>query len=99
MKTLQQTSGIKKLLLLIFTVLIFSSCAESVTLTESLPYEPVGFWYGLLHGFILPFSFIVSLFDPDVAIYAIYNNGAWYNFGFIMGATMVFGGGGKASKK
>jgi hypothetical protein len=34
---------------------------------------------------IMTFSFIGSLFSDDIAIYAVNNNGAWYNFGFIGG--------------
>lgn len=87
------------LILLLFIVFAFSGCAESVAITEPIARETVGFWYGLLHGFILPFSFIVSIFDADTAIYAIYNNGAWYDFGFFIGAASVLGGGGNASKR
>jgi len=53
----------------------------------------VGFWYGLWHGFILPFSWAISLFDKDVAIYAIYNSGGWYDFGYLLGVASMFGGG------
>ncbi len=64
---------------------IFTGCADSVNFTLDTAHEEVGFWYGLWHGFIILFAFIVSLFDESVALYAIYNNGAWYNFGFIIG--------------
>ena len=46
--------------------------------------------YLLLHP--CPFAWIVSLFDSDVAIYAIYNNGGWYDFGFCSGAGILFHG-------
>jgi hypothetical protein len=58
-----------------------------------------GFWQGLLHGFIAFFTFIWSLFSDKVNIYEVHNNGAWYNFGFILGVMMFFGaGGGGASR-
>jgi hypothetical protein len=79
-------------------ILLLSSCADTVTLKEAANREPVGFWYGLWHGFILLISFIVSLFDPDVAIYATYNNGGWYDFGFLLGASFSIGGGSRAGK-
>lgn len=41
---------------------------------------------------IAPFSLITSLFKVDVGIYELHNNGKWYNFGFIFGLMMVFGG-------
>jgi hypothetical protein len=45
-----------------------------------------GFWFGLWEGWIMIISFIVSLFNNDVTIYSINNNGGWYNFGFVLGA-------------
>jgi hypothetical protein len=57
--------------------------------------EPAGFWAGLWHGSILPMAFIVSLFKSGVGIYETNNNGAWYNFGFLLGASSSLGGGAK----
>lgn len=37
------------------------------------------------HGLIIVFSFFGSIFSDDIAIYAIYNNGGWYDFGFVLG--------------
>ena len=54
--------------------------------------EPAGFWAGVWHGTILPFTFIASLFNPGVSIYETHNNGGWYNFGFVLGAASAFGG-------
>jgi hypothetical protein len=53
-----------------------------------------GFWQGLLHGFLALFTFIWSLFSDKVSMYEVHNNGAWYNFGFILGVMVFFGGGG-----
>ena len=49
-----------------------------------------GFWAGLWHGFVFPVAWIVSLFVPSVAIYAVPNNGGWYDFGYFLG-IVVFG--------
>ena len=49
-----------------------------------------GFWLGLWHGFIFPIAWVVSLFLDDVAIYAVPNNGGWYDFGYFLG-IVVFG--------
>ena len=51
----------------------------------------VGFWLGLWHGFISPVTFIVSLFNDNVGIYEVHNNGGWYDFGFMFGISFVFG--------
>ncbi|SMO77575.1 hypothetical protein [Gracilimonas mengyeensis] len=85
-------------IILLFIVILFSSCANVVPVEECLTGQTYGFWYGLLHGFIAPFSFIVSLFQDDVAVYAINNSGHWYDFGFLLGAMIIFGGGGKGTK-
>lgn len=58
-----------------------------------------GFWAGLWHGMIAPFAWIGSLFYDDIAIYAINNNGGWYDFGFVLGIGGIVGGGSRASKK
>jgi hypothetical protein len=54
---------------------------------------PAGFWAGLWHGMILPITFFVSLFKPEVGIYETHNNGGWYNFGFFLGVASAFGKG------
>jgi hypothetical protein len=52
-----------------------------------------GFWRGLWNGVIAPVTFIISLFNPKVQMYEVHNNGGWYNFGFIFGMMIIFGGG------
>ena len=74
-----------QLLLLAALTLTLSGCADSVSLAEASTLPEVGFWHGLWHGIILPFAGLVSLFNSDVAIYATYNNGGWYDFGFLLG--------------
>ena len=54
--------------------------------------KPAGFWAGYWHGMICPITFFVSLFNPGVRIYETHNNGKWYDFGFVMGASAAFGG-------
>jgi hypothetical protein len=51
-----------------------------------------GFLYGLLHGFLAPLKFIGSLFLDDMPIYAVSNNGSWYDFGFLLGIGGFSGG-------
>jgi hypothetical protein len=55
-----------------------------------------GFSSGLLHGFLIVFSFIASLFT-NVRIYNFPNSGTWYDFGYLIGAIMFLGGGGAAT--
>jgi hypothetical protein len=63
--------------------------------------EVAGFWPGLWHGIISPITFVISLFSEKTSIYEVHNNGGWYNFGFILGVMVIFGGsgGGASSRK
>ena len=56
--------------------------------------EVAGFWLGLWQGFIAPITFVISLFTDEVNFYEVHNNGNWYDFGFVLGAGILFGGGG-----
>lgn len=78
--------------LLSICLLCLSGCADTVSFTEAAKLEPVGFWYGIWHGMILPFSLLISLFDDSTAIYAIYNNGGFYDFGFYIGCVSLISG-------
>ena len=87
---------------LVIVLLSFSACAagpNAMTDTENQEGEVAGFWQGLWHGIISPVTFIISLFNKKVGIYEVFNNGGWYNFGFIFGVMIIFGGSsGGASK-
>ena len=74
-----------KYCLILGLTLLLPSCADSASYVQNNVSYVAGFWHGLWHGMLLPFSFIVSLFDKDVAIYAINNSGSWYDFGFVLG--------------
>ena len=73
-----------------------TACAEQVA-TAVAPAAP-GFLFGLWHGFIFPVAWVFSLFMPQVAVYAVPNNGGWYDFGFFLG-IVVFGVGSWRGKK
>lgn len=83
---------IMKYFILILVVLFLSGCADEVSFQEAAKMTTVGFWFGLWHGMILPFSWFISLFNDSTTIYAIYNNGGWYDFGFVLGCGALFGG-------
>lgn len=74
-----------KYIILLFIFLALTGCADGVTLEQAIKMEEVGFLHGFWHGLIFPIAFICSLFSNDVAVYAIYNNGGWYDFGFFLG--------------
>jgi hypothetical protein len=69
-------------------LLLLAGCATQAA-GSTAPAAP-GFLFGLWHGFIFPAAWVLSLFVPDVAVYAVPNNGGWYDFGFFVG-IMFFG--------
>ena len=80
-------------LILIATVLLAACAQQAATAVD--PAAP-GFLEGLWHGFIFPVAWGISLFVKDVAIYAVPNNGGWYDFGYFLG-IVVFGVGARKS--
>jgi hypothetical protein len=70
---------------------VLSGCADAYHIEPCLqPAEHTyGFWGGVWHGMIMWPSFIGSLFYSDIAVYAVNNNGAWYNFGFVGGLSLI----------
>jgi hypothetical protein len=74
--------------------LLLASCATQPIAPAA---EAPGFLLGLLHGFLIMFSFIASFFT-DARIYAFPNSGAWYDFGYLLGASAFLGGGGASAR-
>jgi hypothetical protein len=73
-------------ILAVFTLLLMTGCADVSQIQYMNPSEHVyGFWGGTWHGMIMVPSFIGSLIWDDVAVYAVNNNGSWYNFGYVGG--------------
>ena len=61
--------------------------------------ESAGFWLGLWQGFIAPLVFLVSLFNHSLGIYEVNNVGSWYNFGYLVGLSAFFSGGGASARR
>ena len=76
--------------------LALSACAATQQ-SDAVSSGAPGFLLGLWHGFIFPVAWIVSLFTDKVAIYAVPNNGGWYDFGYFLG-IVVFGVGARKSR-
>jgi hypothetical protein len=85
------------LALAVVAALVLSSCAAGPNPTTDAGPDPAGFWEGLWQGFILPVTFVISLFTDEVNIYEVRNTGNWYDFGYVIGLSIIFSGGGGAA--
>jgi len=86
--------------LLLIVITLFTACLAGPNTAADIPSsegELAGFIMGLWHGVIAPVSFFISLFTENIHMYEIHNNGGWYDFGFVIGAGIIFGGSSKAS--
>ena len=84
-------------LILVVLLMALTGCAPGPNKLAGSPDqegEVAGFWRGLWQGIIAPITFIISLFSDKVDIYEVHNNGGWYNFGFLLGMMIIFGGSG-----
>ena len=53
-------------------------------------YNAPGFFSGIWHGLLAPYSLIVRWFVEDIVMYAIPNTGWFYDFGFLIGSIGSF---------
>lgn len=83
----------KKILLIsiiVSTLFILTACIPGDgTYTTT---NPAGFFWGIWHGWVAPFSLILGFFKHDIRVYEIVNTGWWYDFGFYMAVISGFGG-------
>ena len=89
---------------ILLVLVILAGCAPGPNSLADVPNdegEVAGFWMGLWHGFASPVMFIISLFNKSVEVYEVHNNGGWYTFGFLLGASIILGGssGGSACRR
>lgn len=76
----------KHLYTLIIIALIITSCADVNHIESCTTGHVYGFFGGFWHGLIAPFSIFGRILGNDIAVYALNNNGSWYDVGFILGA-------------
>ena len=90
------------LVAVLVAALLLAGCAPGPNDAEKTPDADgttAGFFLGLWHGFISPVTFVISVFSRNVRFYEVHNNGAWYNFGFVLGAGLFLSGGILGRKK
>ena len=88
---------IAKMAILLAAIFLLVGCADVEQVNAYMTGHTYGFWGGLWHGLVAFFSFIGSLFSDDIAVYAVNNNGGWYDLGFCLGVGALFGGSSKAA--
>jgi hypothetical protein len=88
--------------IVLLAMLMATSCAGGTNPTAGTT-DPggqiAGFWLGLWHGLIACVTFIISLFTDKVNVYEVYNSGNWYDFGFMLGISIMLSGSGYGAKK
>lgn len=88
--------------LLVVLAVVLAACAAGENPTVGIATsggDLAGFWLGLWQGIIAPITFIISLFTDNINVYEVHNNGNWYDFGFVLGAGILFGGGRRGRKR
>ena len=79
-----------RIILILAATLALTACAATQSdAAVATAADTPGFLLGLWHGFIFPVAFIVSLFMDNVAVYAVPNNGGWYDFGYFVGIVFL----------
>ena len=86
----QNTQSFRLFLLFSFVLFLTSCTAGDAQFTEQ---APAGFLYGLWHGVISVITLIIHVFNDGVLVYESTNSGGWYDFGFLIGVTSIWGGG------
>jgi hypothetical protein len=82
--------------LIAILLIMMAGCAPGPNTLANIPDEQghvAGIWLGLWHGIIAPVTFVISIFDKNVQMYDVHNDGNWYNFGFLLGMAVFFGAG------
>lgn len=90
--TLLNFFRIKKFILLIIAnitiILVSSVSAEAfVKNYQYSQYNPAGFFSGIWHGLLSPYSLVARWFMDDVVMYAIPNTGWFYDASFLIGVS------------
>ena len=90
---------LRSLMVMAAALVLLAACAATQTdATVTTAATAPGFWLGVWHGFIFPVAFLFSLFSDQIAVYAVPNNGGWYDFGYFVGIVFL-GVGARSSKR
>lgn len=85
-------SHVRLVAVVVLVALLLTACAAGPNPAVAHTAQNAGFWLGLWHGLITPITFVISLFTDHVNIYEVHNDGNWYDFGYVLGLSVAFGG-------
>ena len=77
----------RKFLFYLALIFLLAACASHYQ--DATHEDPYGFFSGIWHGLILPFSFVGYLFVDGVYVIGEPNTGGTYIFGFILGLIVL----------
>ncbi|HEY6170574.1 MAG TPA: hypothetical protein VI454_21245 [Verrucomicrobiae bacterium] len=61
--------------------------AMDASARRARPDQPAGFWWGFVHGALMPAALPALFVGKDVTIYAPHNSGRSYKLGYTMGVN------------
>ena len=77
--------SIASIVLLVFVTTLLSACGFAGSAPVQ-PGHPPGFFVGVWHGLLAPWTLILRAFLP-IKMYEVPNSGWLYDFGFLIGIT------------
>jgi hypothetical protein len=77
--------AIASIVILVFVAALPGACGFVGTAPIS-PADPPGLFLGIWHGLLAPWTLILRAF-LDIKMYAVPNNGWFYDAGFLLGVT------------
>lgn len=85
-------SNVAVVLIVVALALTLASCSPGPGSKYNSDHR-AGFFSGIWHGLLSPLFFIIGIFTSSVEIYEPFNSGSWYQLGYLIGISIVLGGG------
>ena len=83
---------LKSVVLIVLALFLASGIITNYPGDAAFDAKEAGFLTGIIHGVIAPIMLVAAIFT-SFTMYELTNNGWWYNFGFLLGILITWGGG------
>lgn len=83
---------LKSMVLIVLALFLASGIFTSYAGDISFEDDDAGLLTGIIHGVLAPIMLVAAIFT-SFTMYELNNNGWWYNFGFLFGILITWGGG------